>query len=132
MTRKIGFSFVAGFLATLLFHQVGMFIFWKMGLAPNTPWDLSPNQAGMPKVLSLSFFGGLWGILMYFSLKKIRFYWLSHILFGAIFPTAVALLVVLPLKGIEFHPKMIPGGLILNGLWGWGSAIFYRAFRLYK
>jgi len=50
--------------------------------------------------------------------------------FGAVLPTAIALLVVMPIKGQPVagggHVKIIAGALILNGLWGAGTALFIK------
>jgi hypothetical protein len=59
-----------------------------------TAWRTSSNFAGL--------LGGMWGI--YLALVENRFptgssYWVTPFLFGAILPTLIALLVVLPLKG---------------------------------
>lgn len=128
MTRSLLHSFLAGFLATLIFHQGGLLLFWALGVVPNFPWNMTPVPPfQVPSILSLSFFGGLWGIPCYFLAKKFSQqtfkYWASLIIFGAIFPTAVAMLVVFPLKSIPVNSKMILGGLILNGLWGLGVAL---------
>mgnify|MGYP006407330539 FL=1 len=81
---------------------------------------------GIPAVLSLSFFGGIWGIILWTllgSLKALAF-WCMMVVLGAIGPTAVAMLVVFPLKGMEVSAQTWIGGLILNGFWGLGVAVF--------
>jgi hypothetical protein len=54
-------------------------------------------------------------------------------LFGGIALTTVALLVVFPLKGMDFDPAQLPGrfliGFLLNGAWGVGTLIFARTLR---
>lgn len=90
------------------------------------PWDFSPvAPLGVPKVISLSFFGGLWGIPLGLILEKLHGakYWIAATVFGAIFPTAVAMLVVFPLKGITVVMKMVIIGLIVNAAWGIGVAV---------
>jgi hypothetical protein len=57
-------GFIAGFLATLIFHQVVMALLWKMGMAPRPPFQTAPRPPfGVPAVFSLAFWGGIWGIL---------------------------------------------------------------------
>jgi len=55
-------------------------------------------------------------------------YWVAAIIFGAIFPTAVAWFIVRPLKGLPVADVFrFPGifiGPIVNGLWGLGTALF--------
>ena len=97
------FSFIAGFIATLIFHQLAVALLWWARVAPFAPYSLAPTEPfGIPAVISLAFWGGVWGIV--FGLVDNRFpagggYWITAFLFGATLPTLVALLVVLPLKG---------------------------------
>lgn len=137
MIRGLAHSFLAGFAATLIFHQGGLLILWALGVVPAFPWNLSPvPPLQVPSVLSLAFFGGLWGFPCYFigaKLKEKRLaYWSSLIIFGSVFPTAVAMLVVFPLKNIEVNPKMVIGGLLLNGLWGLGVALSLKLTKTYR
>jgi hypothetical protein len=136
MKPKIFFlTFVSGFLSTMIFHQGGYALLWLAGPVPVPPWNFELNSLHIPKIFSLAFFGGLWAVPMFiFSEKfKTRFgFWKFNMFFGAIFPTLVAAIVVFPLKGISVDLKIIGGGLILNGLWGIGGALFYRIFNLSK
>jgi hypothetical protein len=87
MTRLL-FGFIAGFLATLIFHQLTLAILWGIGLAPFKPFSMVATQPfGVPAVISLAFWGGIWGIL--FVLIEGRFpprgaYWVMAFLFGAL------------------------------------------------
>lgn len=120
-------AFISGFLATLVFHQ-GLFgVFYLAGIVPSAPFNMSPvPPLGIPSVLSLAFFGGLWGMLLWLLLGRLSgaAFWLSNVIVGAIGPTAVAMLVVFPMKGLEVSAQTWTGGLILNGLWGFGVALF--------
>lgn len=120
-------AFIAGFLATLVFHQGLFMVFYLAGMVPMAPFNLTPvPPIGVPSVLSLAFFGGLWGMLLWLVLGRLggaRF-WLGNIILGAIGPTAVAMLVVFPLKGLEVTAQTWVGGLMLNGFWGLGVAVF--------
>lgn len=120
-------AFAAGFLSTLVFHQ-GLFgLFYLAGVVPSAPFNLTPvGPLGVPAVVSLSFFGGLWGIVLWAIAGRfagVR-HWLLHGLIGAVGPTAVAMLVVFPLKGLDVSAQTWVGGLILNGVWGLGVAVF--------
>jgi hypothetical protein len=126
-------AFLAGFLSTLIFHQGLLAILHAAGASPRAPYALDPvPPLGVPAVLSLAFWGGVWGILLWLVIAGGQGprYWLLALLFGAIAPSAVALLVVLPLKGQPagggWKPAIIVGALLLNGAWGIGVAAFMR------
>lgn len=116
-------SFLAGFFSTLAFHQGVIAIFGMVDEIPFKPYNMNPTAPfGVPSVISLAFFAGLWGVLIW-SLVKNRprkSQLLGSIVLGAILPTFVAFAVVLPLKGIEIKYSYIPFGLLLNGIWGLG------------
>jgi hypothetical protein len=128
------FGFIAGFLATLIFHQLTLAVLWVVGLAPFGPFSMASTQPfGLPAVISLAFWGGVWGIL--FALIERSFprrrYWLITFLFGAILPSLVALIVVLPLKGKPvgggWHPSLLLTAFLINGAWGIGTGLTYKA-----
>ncbi|OZB15697.1 MAG: hypothetical protein B7X58_06165 [Marinobacter sp. 34-60-7] len=120
-------AFIAGFLSTLVFHQ-GLFgLFYLAGVVPAAPFNLTPvPPLGVPAVVSLAFFGGLWGIVLWAIAGRLAgaMHWLLHALIGAVGPTAVAMLVVFPMKGLDVTAQTWIGGLILNGVWGLGVAVF--------
>jgi hypothetical protein len=123
-------AFFAGFLSTLVFHQSALTLFWLSGAFPRAPFDMSPvPPIGVPAVMSLAFWGGVWGIAIWPLLRHAAgaAYWLRALLIGAVGPSAVALFVVFPLKGMGvaggWDPKIIVGALILNGAWGLGVAL---------
>ena len=134
---RILFGFIAGFLATLIFHQVVVALLWWAGVAPFGPFSMVATQPfGVPAVISLAFWGGVWGI--FFGLIDISFprgsgYWLTAFLFGAILPTLVALLVVLPLKGRPmgggWQPALLITAFLINGAWGVGSGLILKVLR---
>jgi len=122
-------SFLSGFLSTLIFHQGFLGILFAVGVTPKPPFNMSPTEPfGIPSVISLALFGGLWGIIIWQLVRKSvgKRHWIKSIAFGAIGPTAVAFLVVLPLKGMDFQPIFIVMGLIINGLWGFGNSLIMR------
>ncbi len=133
--RRILFGFVAGFVATLVFHQAALALLWWAGVAPFGPFSMIVTQPfGVPAVISLAFWGGIWGIL--FGLLDISFprgsgYWVAAFLFGAVLPTLVALLVVLPLKGRPmgggWRPALLVTAFLINGVWGLGTGLILTA-----
>jgi hypothetical protein len=127
-------AFVAGFLSTLVFHQGLLQLLHLAGQVPRAAWNLAPVPPfGVPSVLSLAFFGGLWGIAIWAMLRRSRGgrRLLMAGVLGALLPSAVALFVVFPLKGMAlaggWDPKLIVGALLLNGAWGLGLVPLMRA-----
>ncbi|WP_148862735.1 hypothetical protein [Marinobacter fonticola] len=122
-------AFVAGVLATLIFHQGVFGLFHMIGLVPAEPYNISPVPPfGVPAVLSLAFFGGLWGPPIWALIRGLSplLHWIMAFVLGAIGPTVVAMLVVFPLKGLDVSAQTWIGGLILNGCWGLGLAVFMK------
>ena len=102
-------------------------MFYLAEMVPSAPFNMSPvPPLGVPSVLSLAFFGGLWGMLLWLLLGRLNglAFWLTNVIVGAIGPTVVAMLVVFPMKGIEVTAQTWTGGLVLNGFWGLGVALF--------
>lgn len=123
-------AFISGFAATLIFHQGVFAIFHALGAVPQAAWDMAATPPlNVPAVVSLAFWGGIWGIALWLFLKAQNgaSYWTRAIAIGAVGPSAVALLIVFPLKGLAFaggwDPKIIMGALILNAAWGLGTGI---------
>lgn len=128
-------GYVAGFLAVLLFHQPALAILNAAGIAGAQLYSMKPTvPLAVPQILSLAFWGGVWGIV--FAAIEPRFprgglYWVYAFAFGAIFPTLVAWFVVAPMKGLPMAAgwqlkRMIVGPLI-NGAWGVGTALLLAA-----
>jgi hypothetical protein len=121
-------SFTAGFVSTFIFHQGLLVVFYLIGLRPNMPFDMSPNGLGVPSVISLAFFAGLWGILIWQMIRKDQGlkHWIKAFVYGAVGPTAVAFIIVFPLKGMAVPLAMIPFGLLINGVWGLGLSLLMK------
>ena len=60
-------------------------------------------------------------------------HWVWAVVIGAIGPSAVALFIVYPLKGMPvagaWDPKLLGTALLLNGAWGLGLALLMRLLR---
>jgi len=125
------FGFLAGALAVPLFHQVMLAILYASHFVARAPFALQPTKPlGLPAVVSLTFWGGVWGII--FAMVGSRRGYAFAVLFGAIFPMVVAWFVVLPLKGTPagggWAPRGVATALLVNGAWGLGTAVFLRIF----
>jgi hypothetical protein len=132
-TARVALGFIAGFLAALIFHQIGIWILHTTGVIPFGAWATTAiPPLGVPQVISLAFWGGVWGILFVLIERGLApltpGYWISATLFGAIFPTLVLMFIVFPLKGRPlgggFPENLIATLLIVHGLWGLGTAVF--------
>jgi hypothetical protein len=129
-------AYIGGFVATLTLHQGALALMHALGWTNRAPFALQPTGPfDLPQVISLALWGGVWGILMTAVLPRAWTtvtYTVAGLGFGAVLPTAIALLVVMPIKGQPVagggHVKIIAGALILNGLWGAGTAFFVKLF----
>ena len=128
-------AFIAGFVSTLAFHQGVLALLYFAGAVPHAPYDLrAVPPLGLPAVISLAFWGGVWGAAIWSLLKHVggAAYWVWAVVVGAIGPSAVALFIVYPLKGMPvaggWDPKLLGTALLLNGTWGLGLALLMRLF----
>lgn len=128
-------SFAAGALATLVFHQGLLALLHFSGVTPAAAYNWSSTPPlGVPAVLSLAFWGGVWALPLWWLVryKPARLFWWVSLLFGAIAPTVVAMLLVFPLKGLPVSAVTWAGGFLLNAAWGLGTALFMGpVFRCY-
>jgi hypothetical protein len=132
-------AFAAGFISVLIFHQGVWALYGTAGKAPSPAWNMAPvPPLGVPAVLSSSFWGGLWGIVLVWLLPLAApsmGYWAAAIILGALMTSLVALLVVAPLKGRPFaggwKPQVWAFALSVNAAWGLGVAVLLRLFSRY-
>ena len=132
--RFNGLAFLAGFLAVPIFHQGMLYALIQAGLPlPLQPWSMAPTEPfGVPQVLSASFFGGLWGVLVAHLLRYFAegvVHWFVAAVFSGVALTAVAIFVVMPLKGMSvasMNPMAPIIGFVLNAAWGFGTAAILR------
>lgn len=131
---RVFFSFVAGFVAVIVFHQSMLAILNWVGFAPFPPFQMNPTPPfGVSQLWSLAFWGGVWGIVLatiLFHVLPKKNYWLTALIVGSIAPTIVFLFVVAPLKGLPIAASgqlsIILTGLLVNAAWGLGTALLLR------
>ena len=128
-------GFLFGAVSVLVFHQAVVALFHVLGLTAAQPYSLqSTSPWGIPQVLSLAFWGGIWGIVLAMSLARLAGprLLLAATAFGAILPTLVAWFVVAPLKHQPAAGGLVASAmalaLIANGLWGLGTGIGLALF----
>lgn len=133
--RRILLAFAAGAIAVLVFHQLALALLHAAGVTPAVPFRMQPTRPlGVPQVWSLAFWGGIWGIVLAAILTFGRYHrpLLAGTLLGAIGPSIVAWLLVMPLKGQPVGGGWTPAGLItallVNGAWGYGTVLLLGAF----
>lgn len=126
-------AFIAGFVSTMAFHQGLLALLHRLGISPRAAFDMAPvPPLGFPSVISLAFWGGLWGIALWLLIGgQSGFAFLAWaIALGALLPSMVVLFVVLPLQGLPigggYDSRRIAGTLLLNGAWGLGMAWLMR------
>jgi hypothetical protein len=130
-TAVLGFA--AGAIGVLVFHQGFVAILVAIGHFPITPYSLEPTAPfHVPQVLSLAFWGGIWGIALILLMERISGgdrLWVAFV-FGGILPPLAAALIVTPLKGgnvadwLEWRHVVF--GFLINAVWGLGTALTYR------
>jgi hypothetical protein len=129
------YAFLAGFLSTLIFHQGLLEIFYILKLTTYVPYSLKATMPFLvPQVISLAFWGGIWGIPLWLIIRHLSrvSFWLMALGFGALGPSMIAWFVVFPLKGLPvaggWKPMIMMISLIINGVWGIGTAWLMRIF----
>lgn len=134
-TRRLIAGFVAGTLAVPLFHQPVLGLLHAAGIAARGPFSMQTSgPLGVPQVVSLAFWGGVWGIalvaLIWESRARGRALLLAAV-FGALFPTLVAWFVVAPMKGQHtvLSSRTMVTGLCVNAAWGLGTALLLKVLR---
>ncbi|HVN70446.1 MAG TPA: hypothetical protein VMU10_00370 [Desulfomonilia bacterium] len=133
-SQKLLMGFIAGFFATLIFHQLALAALWSAYIAPFPPFSMAATYPfHIPAMLSLAFWGGIWGIVFAwidFLFPRNSGYWAGAFLFGAVFPSLFALLLVLPLKGAPmgggWHAPLLVTAFLINGAWGVGTGLIIR------
>ncbi len=98
-SKLLALGFIAGFAATLIFHQSVWYLLMQADIIPagRSAWPMDPiAPLGVPNIISKAFWGGLWGAALTFALGHLRglAYWLAWIAVGALALTLVAFFVV--------------------------------------
>ena len=135
--RTAAFGFIAGAVAVLVFHQVGFLVLTQIGVLNAKTYSLAPTQPwGVPQVISSAFWGGVWGILACFVLRRRPGVFanpLAWIVFGGTLPVLVAWFIVQPLKGLPagggFHMPAVVAFPLVHAFWGFGMWVVLQVLR---
>jgi hypothetical protein len=134
-------AFIAGAVAVPVFHQIAMWLLNTLGIInaligiPAIPiFSMAATKPlGVPEIFSISFWGGVWGIVFALTLPrwfKGVAYWVAAAVIGGLALTLVYIYVVTPLKTgspAPFYPVIVIG-FIVNAAWGIGWALFLMLF----
>ena len=72
LPRWLVVGFVSGFIAVLIFHQGAAAFLHALQWTPRAPYSMAAvAPLGVPQVLSLAFWGGVWGVLLAFVLARL-------------------------------------------------------------
>ncbi|MGG5807873.1 hypothetical protein [Falsiroseomonas sp. CW058] len=147
MKKVLLLGFLCGALAVFVFHQGTLYVLHHQfplikaltgaadAFRPATSGFSfrSVPPLGVPQVLSLAFWGGVWGIVLAALIRYAHMPdLLTGFLLGAVACTIFGFTVVAQLRGAP----MWGGGnsiiwwraMLLNGAWGWGAAFLMRPF----
>ncbi|MDQ2778323.1 MAG: hypothetical protein M3Y32_02065 [Pseudomonadota bacterium] len=116
----------------MTFHQL---VIWLLSFVlpfPFKPWNLHANSYGMPSVLALAFWAGVWAIplcLIVRSMPRLRA-WAVGAVLGGVVPSLWGFTVLAAIKGQPLFAKgnlgLIAIVLFINAVWGLGTVVVYR------
>lgn len=136
MAFWIAAGFLAGAVSVLIFHQGAMALANALELTQRVPYSMAPAEPfGVPRLLSITFWGGVWGALFAAAFHRLDGARLvaASLVAGAVLPTLVAWFVVAPLKGqpiaAGYLPLAMAAGVLLNGAWGFGTGLGLALFK---
>ena len=128
-------SFIAGFVSTLVFHQTVIWFVARAAGFPFKTWNMAPNSYGVPSVLALAFWAGLWGIALCAVIGARR--WSPALVWGAVLggvvPSVWGWTVLASIHGKPMfsggNMKVIIFVLFVNAVWGAGTVLLFKAMQ---
>jgi hypothetical protein len=134
--KNLVFGFIAAALAVIVFHQGMILLLHLAGFLPNFPWSMKPTPNGIPTLLNLMFWGGVWGVIYaaIMPLVPISATWLRGLAFGIAGPWLLGNALLVPFfKKLPYFFNMDPQRMVLaaliNGCFGIGVALIYAALK---
>lgn len=127
-------GFVAGALSVITVMAAAWWLTRAAGYIPATAnplWSWAPPVPpfGVPRVINLAFWGGVWGLvlaILFRGLSGAR-YWLAWIIAGAIAVAATAIFIVPTIKGEAIRAlttESLLRSAFLNGMFGLGTGLW--------
>lgn len=125
--KSIIFGFIAAVIATLTAHELIKCVLFNAGYIPIAPWSMAPVEPlGVPHIVSASFWGGLWGVVMalIYGDRPEGALTIRGAIFGIVGPALLGALLWVPL--LKGQPPFFDGQPVLIGsvlliLAGWGA-----------
>src|SRR5260370_7153619 len=109
-------AFAIGAAAVLVFHQPTLALLHAAGLTPISAYPMrATSPFGVPLVISLAFWGGVWSIPIVATLAPVQEgwrYWAVAALLGALPPTLTPWFIIFPLKGLPFARRPPSAGIL--------------------
>ena len=128
-TTRALLGFAAATLSVLTFHQGIWALLYAAGLMPRGPFPMQPVPPfGVPQIVSLAFWGGLYGAVFGLALPRLPQapLWLLGLGLGLV-AVLVGWFVVAPLRGQPvaggFVPVRMLVSVLINGGWGVGVGL---------
>ena len=123
--RSIAVGWIAGAVSALTFHAFAWWVFYLLGMQQLAPYPMIPNAFGVPLILSLAFWAGVWGIVMVLIAPRItQPFWVVCVIVS-LAASVVQAFALPPLRGgsINWNLVGILRAFVVNGVWGIGVAI---------
>ncbi len=129
--KRAALGFVAAAIATFTFHQAMWAALYAVSLMPLAPFPMGPTAPfGVPRIISLAFWGGLYGAAFGLALPRLSGpLWRAGLGLGLI-AALVGLFIVTAIKGqpvaygFAFRPWLL--SLLINGFWGLGVGLIMQ------
>lgn len=128
VSTRMVLGFVAGALAVLTFHQGLVAVLHAAGLSSFSAYRVTPVPPfAVPLVVSLSFWGGLYGVVFGLVAPRLRLpYWATGMAVGLL-AAMVGMFMVAPIKGnpvaAGWAAWPMARSLLVNGFWGLGLGL---------